>query len=62
MAIAYSKREMEMKLMKYLTLTQQNAKRDEMQSFCSMNSNYIKEKVSFSKIQKVTKNNSSIFQ
>jgi hypothetical protein len=33
--------------MKCLTLTQQYAKRDEMQSFCSMNSNYIREKVFF---------------
>jgi hypothetical protein len=44
-----------MKLMKYLTLNQQNAKRDEMQFFHSMNYNYIREKVSFSRIQQVTK-------
>jgi hypothetical protein len=55
MVVAYSKRETEMRLMKHLTLTQQNAKIDEMQSFRSMKSNYIKEKVSFSRIQQVTK-------
>jgi hypothetical protein len=51
------KKKAEMKLIKLLTLTQQNAKRDKMQSFRSMNSNYIREKVSFSRIQQVTKHN-----
>jgi hypothetical protein len=36
-----------MKLMKCLTLTQQFEKRDDMQSFRSMNSNYITEKIFF---------------
>ena len=57
MVVAYSKRETKMKLMKNLTLTQQNEKRDEMQYFHSMKSNYTKDNISLSKIQKVTKNN-----
>jgi hypothetical protein len=47
MVVVLLKKEAEMKLMKCLTLTQKYAKRDEMQSFCSMNSNYIREKVFF---------------
>jgi hypothetical protein len=57
MVVSYSKREMEMKLMKLLTFTQQNENKDEIQSFYSMKSNYTREKVSLSRIQKVTKHN-----
>jgi hypothetical protein len=46
-----------MELMKLLTLTQQKEKRDEMKYFRLMNSNYTREKISLSIIQKITKHN-----
>jgi hypothetical protein len=45
--------------MKCLNLTQKYAKRDAMQSFCLMNSNYIREKFFFlPEIEQVAKYNS----